>query len=86
MLARQTRLKTWRDRLAMGGRSALLFDRFRRRWRIVLVLVLIWVFILGVPSIPPLRYHLAYWTVAFLIECFLVAVSGHLTKSEDWAV
>ena len=38
------------------------------------VLLLSAIFILGIPSIPPRKYHLLYWACAFVVEVVAIIV------------
>jgi hypothetical protein len=52
-----------------------------RYWRTSVVILWATVAVLGVPSLPQHRYHLAYWCAAFLLEVILIAVPWPLDRT-----
>jgi hypothetical protein len=44
------------------------------RWRTGLIILTAAIAILGIPSLPQHRYHLAYWSAALAFEVVLIAM------------
>jgi hypothetical protein len=55
-----------------------------RYWRAGVVILMSATAVLGIPSLPQHRYHLAYWCAAFVLEGLLIAVTNSVTAAYEY--